>query len=150
MVPVSATPVFMGLIVFPHNSSKLKIVVIIVQVMAVAPILHVSATNIGMENFATALFLPSIAIQTLVCKVVTAMEVVLKEYAFAIRGGLGRTAIFLQPLHSVGVQTIVPAEVFVLMDLASVTLTLAVLIVLMFFPCQMFLVSQIVMAMGSV
>ena len=150
MVPVSATPVFMGLIVFPHNSSKLKIVVIIVQVMAVAPILHVSATNIGMENFATALFLPSIAIQTLVCKVVTAMEVVLKEYAFAIRGGLGRTAIFLQPLHSMAVQTIVPAEALVLMDLASATLTLSVLIVLTFFPCQMFLVSQIVMAMGSV
>jgi hypothetical protein len=150
MAPVSATLAFMGLIVFHHISSKLKIAVRIVQVMAVAPILHVSATKVGMENFATALFLPSIAIQTLVCKVVTAMEVVPKEYAFAIRDGLGRIAIFLQPLHSVAVQTIVPAEVFVLMDLASATLTLAVLIVLTFFPCQMFLVSQIVMVMGSV
>jgi len=76
MAAVSATPVFIGLdcsstqFIQAQNCSR------IVQVMAVAPILHVSATNVGMENFATALFLLSTAIQTLVCKVVTAMEVV--------------------------------------------------------------------------
>jgi hypothetical protein len=95
MAHVSATPVFMGVIVLLHISSKLKIVVIIVQVMAVVPTLHVSVTNNGMENFATALFHPSTAMKTLVFKVVLAMEVAPKDYAFAIRGGLGLTAIFL-------------------------------------------------------
>ena len=95
MVLATAILVLMGLIVRCDaflKRAKYKIAAIIVQVTAVASILHAFATVNGLENFAILRSFPFSIGRTRALKVALATEIALTEFARVIRAGLVHTA----------------------------------------------------------